>query len=176
MKLCKQCKKSKDESEFYPSNQSSDRLQYECKKCSLEIKAEHRKLCKEKGIMNYSQRTRQRLRIEILSHYGGKTPLCSCCGESHIEFLSVDHINGGGAKHKRLLGGGLYDWLKKNNYPSGYRILCHNCNQSLGAYGYCPHKNPEARPFCPPKRIYTNSFGKKSKKDVPLNWNTYNQS
>ena len=21
----------------------------------------------------------------------------------------------------------------------GYRVLCHNCNTSLGLYGYCPH-------------------------------------
>ncbi len=36
---------------------------------------------------------------------------------------------------KRLLG-----WLYRNNWPDGFRILYHNCNQSLGSYGYCPHQ------------------------------------
>jgi len=27
-------------------------------------------------------------------------------------------------------------------YPTGFRVLCHNCNQAIGLYGYCPHKTP----------------------------------
>jgi hypothetical protein len=168
MKRCTACKKTKDESEFYSSARSADKLQYECKSCSRRRVKKYRKLCKEQGLMNYSQRTRQRLRLNILQHYGGLKPVCACCGEDHIEFLSVDHIKGGGAKHKKLLGAGFYDWLKKNNYPPGYRILCHNCNQSLGSYGYCPHQKPNARPYCPPKRIYKGHYGKKSRKNVPV--------
>lgn len=26
----------------------------------------------------------------------------------------------------------------KNKYPSGFRVLCWNCNSSLGLYGYSP--------------------------------------
>jgi hypothetical protein len=33
----------------------------------------------------------------------------------------------------------LYLWLKRNNYPTGFRVLCHNCNLAIGFYGYCPH-------------------------------------
>ena len=25
-----------------------------------------------------------------------------------------------------------------------YRLLCHNCNQSMGWYGYCPHQKEKA--------------------------------
>jgi len=170
MRVCKRCNQKKPESEFYPDRKYKDGLQAVCKSCHLAIKAEHRKKCKEIGVMNYSQRTRQRLRLEIIKHYGGENPCCACCGKSHIEFLAIDHVSGGGAKHRRLLGGGLYIWLKRNNFPSGYRVLCHNCNQSLGAYGYCPHQNPNARPYCPPKRIYKNPCGRKSKKKIPLNF------
>jgi hypothetical protein len=35
--------------------------------------------------------------------------------------------------------------LRQNSYPTGYRVLCHNCNFALGHYGYCPHKHPSSR-------------------------------
>jgi len=34
----------------------------------------------------------------------------------------------------------FYRWLKQNNFPEGFRVLCINCNFSLGIYGYCPHE------------------------------------
>jgi hypothetical protein len=87
-----------------------------------------------------SKISRQKLRIEVLTHYSKGKLRCACCGIKMLEFLGIDHIRGGGAKHKReVVGSHLYDWLKKNNFPKGFRVLCHNCNQSLGAYGYCPH-------------------------------------
>lgn len=86
---------------------------------------------------------RHRIRAEVLEHYGGNPPKCSCCGESTREFLALDHTNGGGNKHRKELGINagfvFYRWLQKNNYPEGFRVLCHNCNLSLGYYGYCPH-------------------------------------
>jgi hypothetical protein len=84
----------------------------------------------------------KRLRMQCLIHYGGSPPKCVCCGEDHIEFLAIDHINGGGNKHRRQLSGNreIYLWLIKNNFPNGFQILCHNCNLSKGFYGYCPHK------------------------------------
>lgn len=89
---------------------------------------------------NYDRDLNRKLRTDALNAYGNK---CACCGEMAIEFLSIDHINGGGSKHRRELGGGshFYHWLKKNGYPAGFRVLCHNCNQALGLYGYCPHGN-----------------------------------
>jgi hypothetical protein len=84
---------------------------------------------------------RVKLRLEVLSHYSNGEPKCACCKESQIEFLAIDHINGGGTKHRKRIGGGMhtYLWLKKQGYPKGYRVLCHNCNQAYGFFGYCPH-------------------------------------
>ena len=79
-------------------------------------------------------------RFECLSHYSGGTPKCACCGESMLEFLSIDHIHGGGAAHRKEVKGMLWSTLRKQGYPAGIRVLCHNCNQALGAYGYCPHQ------------------------------------
>lgn len=70
-----------------------------------------------------------RLKIEVLKHYSPDL-VCERCGEKDILVLSVDHINGGGNKQKKelgLMGGRFYQWLKNNNYPSGFRVLCMNC-------------------------------------------------
>jgi len=79
-----------------------------------------------------------RLRCQVIEHYG------ACCNETNLEFLCIDHIDGGGTKHRKEVGGSsirLYSWLRKNNYPIGFRVLCQNCNQSFGIYGHCFHKN-----------------------------------
>jgi hypothetical protein len=86
-----------------------------------------------------AKKINHKLKQEVISHYGGK---CKCCGEDHWEFLTIDHVGGGGAEHRRKIGGGnkIYYWLRKNNYPKGFRVLCVGCNFSLGMYGYCPHQ------------------------------------
>lgn len=52
----------------------------------------------------YNDNTRLR-RLEykrlVIEYYGGR---CVCCGEVVPEFLTVDHINGGGAAHRREIG------------------------------------------------------------------------
>lgn len=93
-----------------------------------------------------NQKTYRRERkIEVLRHYGNGKVRCACCGELHIEFLVLDHLNGGGNKHRKSIfgqvgRGDIYRWVIKNNYPKGFRVLCDNCNASIGRYGYCPHK------------------------------------
>ena len=78
-----------------------------------------------------------KLRNEVLSAYGS---CCTCCGETVKEFLQIDHINNDGAKHRKAVGNYIYNWLKQNNYPQGFRLLCANCNWSRGVYGHCPHE------------------------------------
>lgn len=85
---------------------------------------------------------RLELRKEIVSAYGGK---CACCGESHWEFLTIDHPNGNGQKDRkkhRMRTGQLYGWLKKKGFPrDGYRILCMNCNWFQRFSQVCPHEH-----------------------------------
>lgn len=80
----------------------------------------------------------------MLIHYGGK---CACCGEDRHNLLTIDHVNGGGAAHRRAEGTHtIYGWLKQNNFPKeGFRVLCFNCNCSRGAYGFCPHEQEEKK-------------------------------
>lgn len=89
---------------------------------------------------------RRRLREEVYAHYGGF--ICACCKEGNEEFLTIDHADGDGAEHRREIGRATYAmllWLKRNNYPRGFRILCMNCNFSLGMRGYCPHSKRKSR-------------------------------
>lgn len=86
-------------------------------------------------------------KLKALGHYSGGTPICLCCKETHIQFLTIDHINGGGYKHrKEIRTGNMYTWLIAREFPDGYRVLCMNCNFSLGKYNHCPHGN------LPPKK------------------------
>lgn len=84
----------------------------------------------------------QRLRLLCLQHYSTEIPFCTCCAEKNLEFLALDHINGGGTQHRKKIGNGtrVYTWLIKNNFPSGFQVLCHNCNMAKAFYKTCPHK------------------------------------
>lgn len=98
----------------------------------------------KKELSKRAKERSQELKIKVLSHYSGNPPTCVCCGESFVEFLSIDHMDGGGRAHcERLkMHGGFrfYRWLEKNDFPAGYRVLCMNCNFALGRFGYCPHE------------------------------------
>lgn len=81
----------------------------------------------------------QRQKLEAFRHYGGAR--CACCGEERAEFLAIDHIHGGGNRHrKRCKIGKMYPWLKRNGYPPGFQVLCFNCNQAKSSGGECPHQ------------------------------------
>jgi hypothetical protein len=73
--------------------------------------------------------SRQRLKLQVIEAYGG--PICAGCNENNPAILEIDHIDGGGRKHMDSIGGPgkFYRWLKSNNYPDGFQILCPTCNK-----------------------------------------------
>ena len=86
----------------------------------------YRTLCMNCNWLAYRLgKTIRKIRLEVIYHYG------NCCALCHIktpELLTIDHTKGGGKKHKRTLGKkDLYYWLRENNYPFGFRVLCWNC-------------------------------------------------
>lgn len=96
----------------------------------------------KKRLANNAKNYRVKIKKEVIGHYGA---VCSCCGEVTIDFLTIDHINGGGTKQRRTngVGGGIhfYIWLKTNAYPKGFQVLCFNCNCGRAVNkGVCPHK------------------------------------
>lgn len=100
-------------------------------------------------------RRHREVREIVFFGYGHK---CACCGESRSEFLAIDHVNGGGGKERKTKSTRqIANRIIKERFPPEFRILCHNCNLSIGWYGYCPHEeglknNPNAMRVGRPKR------------------------
>ena len=86
----------------------------------------------------WSREYRKNIKKIVVDYYGG---VCACCGEKDIRFLCVDHIHGGGNRHKKLLRrSDMPIYLRQENYPEGFQILCYNCNMGKSHYKVCPHK------------------------------------
>jgi len=89
---------------------------------------------KTANIPGNSDAAKRRLRrkMDVMAHYSHGTSFCAKCGEKDIHVLSIDHINGCGCQHRAVLnlkgGDQFYRWLQNAGYPSGYRVLCLNCN------------------------------------------------
>ena len=142
-KKCNICLEDKSLESFSKHSGTKDKKMTYCKICSVQKVKEWRHNNPEKS-RNQSKKNGKisstKYRTLVLSAYGEQ---CQCCGEDNREFLCIDHIEGGGTQHRKELGKGgrsFYIWLIKNDYPEGYRTLCHNCNASMGHYGYCPHE------------------------------------
>ena len=149
MKQCSHCRVWKDIGAFPLRKEAKDGHRGTCRVC-------RNNMAREKDRTNYYRQYRQdhkeelsiyrrkhnrALKLEVMNYYGGAK--CACCGENNLEFLCFDHIDGGGTKHRKAIGNmgrQFYYWLKLNGYPTGYRVLCYNCNMSFGFYGYCPHE------------------------------------
>jgi len=85
-----------------------------------------------------SRNHKKRIKEEVFEVYG-KT--CKCCGEENPAFLTMDHIDGGGTAHRKSGASDIYKWLRSNRFPSGYQILCFNCNCGRSVNGgICPHQ------------------------------------
>ena len=142
-KQCSKCRKFSPVEKFGNDKSRKDGLFTWCKNCVSQSGKKYRSKNK-KWLSQRHKEDRLKIKMEVLGHYAGGPLKCACCSELHIEFLGIDHINGKGMRHRKNIGGGgavLYRWLRKNNYPKGYRVLCNNCNGALGLFGYCPHKS-----------------------------------
>ena len=58
--------------------------------------------------------------------------LCTSCGESKP--LTKEFF------YELKCTNGVMFRRQRNNYPVGFRVLCWNCNCSIGMYGECPHQ------------------------------------
>lgn len=92
-------------------------------------------------VLESVKKKQRKLKSIVFSHYSKGTPTCACCGETILQFLTIDHINNDGGAHRAKIGANnIYPWLKRNNYPEGFQVLCFNCNCGKSVNkGTCPH-------------------------------------
>ncbi len=126
-KICSICK-----TKLNTNNMSKFRLSrkdYRCNKCYREYQINWR-WKNRKRIRENIRDIYTKITIETFKHYSPKL-ICQKCGFSDRRALSIDHISGGGNKHRKELkhrsGSGFYRWLKSKGYPIGYQVLCMNC-------------------------------------------------
>jgi len=134
--ICRKCGVILTDENWYVSDKKKH--SYICKKCNYKRTKKWQQNNRDKR--NQSDREWYHLLInEVIDAYGGK---CACCGETRREYLTIDHISGGGRKQQKEMKfsgpKGLYCWLKKNNYPEGFQVLCFNCNCGKGNLSVCP--------------------------------------
>ncbi len=91
--------------------------------------------------MSATKKYRAKLKKECIDAYGGK---CSCCGESNVDMLTMDHKLNNGSEHRKTFksgGGAIHLIIKRENFPTDkYQCLCFNCNFSRYINkGICSH-------------------------------------
>mgnify|MGYP001591177394 CR=1 FL=1 len=122
--LCGQC----------GGNRGKGRLQ--CQRCIN--KSKKYRNGKPDQIRRWAREHYRRIRDECFEHYGSK---CVCCGEREKAFLTFDHINNDGQRHRASISVTLPEALKREGFPDTIQILCWNCNQGKRSNGgVCPHQ------------------------------------
>jgi hypothetical protein len=162
MKQCKTCGKLKDESLFEKTKKVKSGIGANCIDCHKKYMRDMAKKYYKNNPQRFikrnkkwwkdnpektkeiKQKTSLKLKKEVFELIGDGEIKCACCGESEINFLSIDHKNNDGSYERKKLGlkGGLqfYRYVRDSRNPKQhYQILCFNCNLSKGFYGKCAH-------------------------------------
>lgn len=98
------------------------------------------KICRECNRLDNKNRVILR-RKGVIEKLGNK---CQCCGIDNFDFLSIDHIDGGGIKDRNSFKGWsryirYLFFLSEEELNLKYRCLCFNCNCGFGFWDRCPH-------------------------------------
>lgn len=137
-KRCPKCSQELSSSKFYKN--ANGTLDSYCKDCKREYRNQARREKRgyygsekfKKTTKEYKKRYNKNLneqrKAQVISELTSGEMCCSLCGFDDIRALSVDHIDGNGAEHRKSVRGcHLYKWLIKNNFPEGFQVLCMNC-------------------------------------------------
>lgn len=148
MKKCSRCEVERPEDGFYIRKSGiPNRICKECFKAATNARYHGPKNAELKEqFRKWGVDYRQRNRDAAFKAYGGY--VCACCGETEQKFLTLDHVNNDGAEFRRMIRGNrqaagatTYAWLARNGFPSGYQVLCMNCNHGKRMNnGVCPHQ------------------------------------
>ena len=85
------------------------------------------------------------LKTLVITYYGNGECKCVKCGFTDLRALTIDHIDGHGNQHRKEnhthTGLHFYKWLINNNYPTGFRTLCCNCQSIVEHERRLPKQN-----------------------------------
>jgi hypothetical protein len=146
-KVCRKCNIEKPVTKFSKHGSTKDRLQPWCNDCKNARRQEARARKegyyateREREHDTHIIRCRQtysRAKQRVFEHYCPDGPRCVLCGFDDPRALSIDHVNGGGNAHRKVLKGvNLYRWIERNGYPKDFQVLCMNC-QFIKRYEQC---------------------------------------
>jgi len=137
---CESCsEKHRQRSKKRRKQQLKNKVCVNCNSKELVTKR-HCQACRDK----HNETTLKRYSIikdEVFNAYGGY--ICVCCKDTEKAWLTIDHINNDGALHRRNMSSGsnTYRWLRDNNFPEGFQVLCMNCQWGKkNCNGICPHQ------------------------------------
>jgi hypothetical protein len=140
---CSKCGEIKEKSLFYKNAHNKSGYFGSCKVCVTKRTRDHR-LKDVEGYRRNKRERRLKAKLEVYSFYGNK---CACCGEIEQDFLTIDHVNGDGARHRKNSSeartNDIYRLIIREGFPKDkYQLLCRNCNWSKGSGpdGICVHK------------------------------------
>lgn len=100
---------------------------------------------RKQTLLKNGRACKDRLYDLFFDHYGYQ---CTCCGESRRDFLTIEHLNGGGSAHRKRSPGGadrIIREIRDAGWPKEYTTLCMNCNFAKWRKGVCPHVVEKAR-------------------------------
>ena len=165
MRICVRCKVDKSDSDF--SSKAIKNGDHRCKVCVVECVRVWRKKNPEKYRVSIKRNNCQRrdspARMAVNRHcslsrshairrasYEALGGSCVCCGETQQYFLEIDHIEGGGQRHRKHLmmlkhGRTSYVYALRleilSGRTDGLQLLCSNCNRGkMRNGGACPHE------------------------------------
>jgi len=145
-KLCPKCNQNKSVLEFSRDSRTKSGIRSQCRACCRESSIKYYTKTRERHIKESTRwnrenndrflanqvRRRKEIKAEIVRGYGG---------EKEIAFLTLEHINGGGRKHREHAGSlAVYREVIKKDFPSEYTVLRMNCNFARRFGRECPNQ------------------------------------
>lgn len=100
------------------------------------IKARERSRKYKVKHLDHYYKANQAIKQRVVKLYGGA---CFCCGEKHIEFLTLEHLNHDGVEDRKRLGNDYYKKLLITPWRADLGVLCMNCNWVSRHGRACPH-------------------------------------
>lgn len=159
LKLCTKCGELKSVvpnfSIYFRKDRNRRTISSFCKSCAakntynytqqnkdkVEFKEKRKKLDKKRtlsGINSTLAKDRyKKYKKIVFDNYGN---VCSCCGETEIAFLTIEHTLHNGKQHRVSKKSAIYKDIIDKGFPSDLTLFCSNCNFATRYGQPCPHQ------------------------------------